>query len=359
MPHNPQFRLEHGHEVSAESLRLEGSGTPSFAQAAGSEHPLVTSDLDEIQLEMTRAISHHVANPNAGVRKILASKAEADVGNIGLIHISYGAEISINADTCGPHLLVQTPLSGTALIQNGNTSLSSDVGMGAIIRPDLPIKFEFSSDFDLMILRLSAQRLERHCAQLLTERGSGLDRPLSFALGFSLAGDGGARWRRLLQYLREEAFAGEASLLSNSPLAMASFDQMLMSTLLTMQPHNYTDALLNQRSSAAPFHVRRAMEFIQAHAAEPIGLVEIANAAGVSARTLHRSFQSFRGTTPLSWLKALRLQHAHDDLAAAEPATVSVTEVALKWGFGHLGHFSQDYRLRFGESPIDTLKRTR
>lgn len=359
MTHHPQFRYRRRNEASAASSGLLGPGTPSFSQEGGRERPLVTNDLDEIQAEMTRAISHHVANPHAGVRKIFASKAEADVGDIGLIHISYGAAISIDAETCGPHLLVQTPLSGNALIQNGNVRLRADIGTGAIIRPDFPINFKFSSDFDLLLLRLSAERLERHCAQLLTERGTGLDQPLSFALGFSLSGDGGARWRRLLQYLRDEAFAGEASLLSASPLAMASFDQMLMNTLLTMQPHNYTDALLGQRSSAAPFHIRRAVEFMQAHAAEPIGLVEIANAAGVSARTLHRSFQSFRGTTPLSWLKAVRLQNVHYELAAAEPSTLSVTEVALKWGFSHLGHFGQDYRHRFGESPIDTLKRAR
>ena len=35
---------------------------------------------------------------------------------------------------------------------------------------------------------------------------------------------------------------------------------------------------------------------------------------------------------------------------------MSVTTVALRWGFDHFGRFSVDYRRMFGESPVMTLR---
>ena len=42
----------------------------------------------------------------------------------------------------------------------------------------------------------------------------------------------------------------------------------------------------------------------------------------------------------------------------AEPKE-SVTEIAMTWGFSHMGRFSVEYRRRFGEIPSDSLRRRR
>ncbi|MGH3516372.1 MAG: helix-turn-helix domain-containing protein [Haloechinothrix sp.] len=44
------------------------------------------------------------------------------------------------------------------------------------------------------------------------------------------------------------------------------------------------------------------------------------------------------------------------ELAAADPTTTSVTEIAMQWGFWHLGRFSVTYRRRWGVSPSTTLR---
>jgi AraC-like DNA-binding protein len=36
-----------------------------------------------------------------------------------------------------------------------------------------------------------------------------------------------------------------------------------------------------------------------------------------------------------------------------------VSEIALRWGFGHFGRFAAEYRRRFGESPSQTLSSAR
>ena len=102
----------------------------------------------------------------------------------------------------------------------------------------------------------------------------------------------------------------------------------------------------------------RAEAWLRQNLAEPPTIADLCQALGASARTLHEAFREHIGTTPKSYLKTLRLEAArHDLLRAAEGRRV--TDVALEWGFLHFGWFSQDYRRQFGESPSQTLQRSR
>lgn len=78
-------------------------------------------------------------------------------------------------------------------------------------------------------------------------------------------------------------------------------------------------------------------------------------AAGVSARSLQASFRAALRTTPTAYIRSLRLERARADLADSG-AVSTVTDVATRWGFTHLGRFAVDYRNRFGESPSSTLR---
>ncbi|MFJ3383750.1 MULTISPECIES: helix-turn-helix domain-containing protein [unclassified Curtobacterium] len=102
--------------------------------------------------------------------------------------------------------------------------------------------------------------------------------------------------------------------------------------------------------------LRRALEFVHAHANEPIGTPEIAAAAGLSPRGLQQSLRRHLDQTPGDLLRQVRLDGAHADLRRAERDEVSVAEIARAWGFGHLGRFSAAYRSRFGELPSESLR---
>lgn len=115
------------------------------------------------------------------------------------------------------------------------------------------------------------------------------------------------------------------------------------------------------RSSIAgngPEHerLRRALEFVHAHANEAIGTPEIAAAAGLSARGLQQSLRRHLDQTPGELLREVRLEGAHTDLRRADRDELSVAEIARSWGFGHLGRFSAAYRSRFGELPSESLR---
>jgi len=60
--------------------------------------------------------------------------------------------------------------------------------------------------------------------------------------------------------------------------------------------------------------------------------------------------------TPLEYLRQVRLEHAHRELLAGDPARQTVTSVAYRWGFPSPGRFSAYYRRTYGVSPSQTLR---
>jgi transcriptional regulator GlxA family with amidase domain len=58
----------------------------------------------------------------------------------------------------------------------------------------------------------------------------------------------------------------------------------------------------------------------------------------------------------MMYLRRLRLHHVHAELAANSPNSLTVTTVAGRWGFVHLGRFASQYRQLFGETPSETLR---
>ena len=101
--------------------------------------------------------------------------------------------------------------------------------------------------------------------------------------------------------------------------------------------------------------VSRAEVYIDQHAADDIGIVDICKAAGVSERTLRYAFLERFGVGPKEFLQAFRHTAVRRQLRAADPKTARVADVANAWGFWHLGQFAADYRQRFGELPSMTL----
>jgi len=106
---------------------------------------------------------------------------------------------------------------------------------------------------------------------------------------------------------------------------------------------------------AAARTARSARSFIEENFQDVIRLQDLCKFTGVSLRTLQRSFESYFQTSPLDYIKMRRLNAVRRELVAADPSRKSVTSLATKYGFSHLGRFSIDYRRHFGELPSMTL----
>jgi transcriptional regulator GlxA family with amidase domain len=88
----------------------------------------------------------------------------------------------------------------------------------------------------------------------------------------------------------------------------------------------------------------------------PFTVADLAAVAGVSVRSLQESFRRYVGMPPMTYLRHLRLAHAHEQLRQADPALHSVTDIAHRAGFTHMGRFAADYRARYEVSPRETLR---
>ncbi len=197
---------------------------------------------------------------------------------------------------------------------------------------------------------IDGQALESHLATLVGQSAAGA---IVFEPGLSVSTGSGASIASLVQLVWGELARPEAS-----PLYLASLAETLLTALLTGAPHS-ASSLLQEPLCVAPGQVRRAEEYILAHAAEPLTLADIVAAAGVPARALQLAFKKARGITPMELLRERRFELARDRLLEGDPET-TVAGVAETLGFGTSpGRFSVAYRKRFGESPSETLAAAR
>lgn len=139
------------------------------------------------------------------------------------------------------------------------------------------------------------------------------------------------------------------------PVVAEPLRQALLDAFLFTAGHSYREQLsepVTERFVRRP--VRLAMEAIDAHPEAVHTTTSLARLSGVSIRTLQAGFRRHLNRTPMTYLRQVRLTHAHDDLVTG--AATSVAEAGHRWGFTHLGRFAADYRAKYGVAPSTTLR---
>jgi adenylate cyclase len=110
------------------------------------------------------------------------------------------------------------------------------------------------------------------------------------------------------------------------------------------------------RPAVVPHDVKKAIEHMRARMDQKVTIADLVRASGVPERTLHKHFRAFVGLSPLGYLRRMRLAAVRQELLAGVEND-SVTEIAARYGFSHLGRFSTQYRQCFREPPSSTLHR--
>ncbi|WP_394618022.1 AraC family transcriptional regulator [Lentzea sp. JNUCC 0626] len=160
-----------------------------------------------------------------------------------------------------------------------------------------------------------------------------------------LSSRAGAAWKSMCTHLHDEVLPT----FGDNPLVVANATRLLVSTTLATFPHS----TLDDTAEAQPQTVRRAIAFMEANAARDITAGDIARAARVSIRALQLAFRRHLDTTPMAYLRSVRLSCAHEDLRAANG---TVTAIAARWGYARPSVFAAHYRTAYGRSPSQTLR---
>jgi len=163
----------------------------------------------------------------------------------------------------------------------------------------------------------------------------------------------GGRWFELIELVGREA--GRPDGLVSHPLAMEHLQQVVIESLLSLQPHNFSAALAGGDQRVGAHVVSRAVELMHEQLQTPWTTATLARACGVSARSLQEAFVRENHAPPMTFLRQLRLARVHAELLAADPAVTTVTAVRERWLFFNGGRFAHYYRRRFGHSPSQTL----
>lgn len=111
--------------------------------------------------------------------------------------------------------------------------------------------------------------------------------------------------------------------------------------------------VLAQTSDLSPRH--RLYERLRSSIADAVrdpafGPTELAMIAGVSPRSLRRMCAE-SGSTPAQLILDVRLQGAKRDLMRHGNARLSITDIALNWGFSDISHFNRSFKTLFGITP--------
>jgi AraC family transcriptional activator FtrA len=119
---------------------------------------------------------------------------------------------------------------------------------------------------------------------------------------------------------------------------------------LIAPPHRAADQpqLVAAPMSETGDRLSELLEWASARLDQPLTLADLAQAAGVSPRTLARRFHAALGTTPLQWLLAQRIRRAQELLESTDQP---IDRIAERSGFGSPGNLRQQFTRALGLSP--------
>ncbi len=105
--------------------------------------------------------------------------------------------------------------------------------------------------------------------------------------------------------------------------------------------------------------VNRVRDLTLSSSGYPLSIEELCISLHLSRRTLNHAFLRVLGISPVAYMRNVRLHRIRAELQTTPNQVRYIASVAAKWGFWHMSLFSRYYRELFGETPIETLLRSR
>lgn len=303
-----------------------------------------SNKINEVQERLTAAIAP--LRLESGSKIIDASLHSIALDDLSVLLLRYGEEVIAFPEPADDVILMAFILSGEYEVCVGAGRFTARAGDALIIESFQGLQLAASRDFEALIVPLRRAAIAR-AAEALS--GQAAPRHYGFDRHFQLNDSSGMALRQLLQYLIVQATTGNG--------ALDALATTLLIHHLLLNHSNVMRSVSFRRAETVPYYVRRAEAFMVENFKAQVSLERLADHAGVSIRTLTSGFRRHCGASPLSVLREIRLERARKQLR--DPRGGSVTEVALRFGFAHLGRFASVYRARFGESPSTTLAKAR
>lgn len=229
-------------------------------------------------------------------------------------------------------------LSGSYLLEQNGRETFLNPGDMTIYDATRPHRIQCSREFSKLIVTIPRTIMRTRLAGV--EHCTALRIPGDVGVGAIASG-----------FIRSAAAqAGTLSADEFATLAEHSLDLLTLS-LAGVRPQGYN--LSRSRSLS----LLRVKEFVEHHLADPaLDTPMVAAGTGLSARYINDLFRDEQ-TSLIRHVWHRRLENCRKELLSPLHSGQRISEIAMRWGFNDLSHFSRAFRQRFGCAPKDVKRR--
>ncbi|WP_433296046.1 AraC family transcriptional regulator [Actinoplanes sp. CA-030573] len=314
--------------------------------ARGAMH---SRDLDEVQELMSQRYVEHRTRVMGSADGFVFRSVSAVAGPLTVDQLTYQACLAMGTQPFAS-LLVVSVLDGRFEVTAGRQHARAGRGEALLYPPDVGLEVVMDR-MTHQVLHLPLSTVTR-----LAARAGVAEADFRFEAMTATTPAGNRQWLATVAYLTR-LLSGSDQTAIPALLLDAVIDTTATAALSAFPNTTMTLGYTPGPGRIAPAAIRRAVAYIDAHVAETITLDQIATAAGLSPRALQAGFRRHYDTTPIGYLRKVRLEHAHRDLQTADPTTgATVAGIARRWGFADHSRFTAAYRTAYGRPPSHTLR---
>lgn len=328
--------------------RFRSRGIPP---ALENREVFLTSDVDEAS-ELVGAFlgRNRLTVDFSGENGFQAAMNAIRIRGLTLAHLDFHSSVTLDIPATDDIVAVHMHTFGQSNCLIRNQTVTATSTRALVTSPGSHVRMVYDFDAPQLIVRIERESVDRQLARML---GRSITKPIVFEPILELTAPNAVRWNVAMQLLSSEVIMPDSLL--NQGIGLASLEELMISSLLLLQPSNYSELL--KPGTEQKGTVQLAIDYIEQHLAEDITVADIASAVHLGPRSVQQAFHESLGITPTAYIRERRLDRVHAELLEAIPTDgVSVTATAERWGFNHLGNFSVLYRQRFGEMPSHTLR---
>jgi AraC-like DNA-binding protein len=310
----------------------------------------VLTDADEVH-EAFRAIYGGRATDDGDTSDARFEMHAAQAGGLTVERVVHNMRCSADFEP-DDRLLITSVLGGQLDIEAVGEQGRPEIGEAVLSPADEPWRSSWSA-FSCATVRLPASAV----ATVAQSRYGVPSGRFRFSGVSAVTPEMNRAWTSLNRFVHSQ-FAERTELVAN-PLLRPLLMDYIASTAISVFPNTtMTTAYRPGPGQAGPSTLRRAIDWIESHPDAPMTIETIAEHAGAGARALQLAFRRHLNTTPMGYVRLVRLQAAHRDLLAGDPGRGdTVAGIAGRWGFRRTDRFAAVYRAEFGETPQKTLHR--
>lgn len=165
-------------------------------------------------------------------------------------------------------------------------------------------------------------------------------------------------WQLQQQIVMASSFAERAAAVgAHTQCALEAAAEDVVGALVeALQSAVPTGRTRNPVSPSRRLLAQSAIELLASSPDEPVSVAVVCRHLGVHERTLQRAFQETIGVSLRAYERERRLHGVHGAILM-EGDHRSITDIAMSFGFWHLGRFAGAYAALFGCSPSETRRR--